>query len=210
MSYQFKGDKNQSSGNINHEGMQVIGDGNTISTGSVFPMHRLAPVAKRIETPLTNRVSLWLSIAASVVGIAAGAAGFMGAGSIFSVDGVSLASRIWMIVFFTFVLISIVGWNSFFWLRRRVYGGSVLGFTTEGRLRPSGRIGLDLVRLRGTCALCGSDMVCQNVPTQWVDLYQNGRVVRRDIKRREVQLVCTRNPDDERHRRRIDITETEA
>ncbi|MDR1387663.1 MAG: hypothetical protein LBJ44_08795 [Propionibacteriaceae bacterium] len=108
--------------------------------------------------------------------------------------------------------LSPLGWIFRHWLRDRTYGDHViLGRVPEGRLDSRGRYRLNFTKLRGTCAIDGSEMMPARVPTQETPLYMTDGTTKTKYSGYELQICCRRlGHKDVRHRGKVDLSDTEG
>jgi len=194
-------------GNVNNGGNQINGNNNMFHFNDDKPSHE-ARVRSQHELPISERFSLLFSIAASIATIASAKVAIrpaFAAMDSFSLVSFAEVSTKWMLLFMISALLSLLGWNFRYWMRRRTLGPTVLGITPLGRRGNDGKVRLNMVRLTGICAIDGSKMHSRSVETAWKTSIVNG-VEKRRVTKRENYLVCMRNPKDANHHGKIDAT----
>lgn len=111
-------------------------------------------------------------------------------------------------VFIAATVVALAGWTLWGGLRHSKYfPHAFFGVVPESR--PDGREHrLYLTRLRGVCAIEGAKMRPRRRLVHSEDRPTRDGGIQK-VRNYELQMVCTRNPSDERHRGRIDLTDTE-
>ena len=169
------------------------------------PTHRFE-VRQRRSTGISDCKLLWLCVFASLIAvIAATAAGLQ------RHDTRKLADlTVWLCVTGLAILIAVMAWYGFSWLRRHAFGDVLIfGYIPVGREDEHGRTRLYFERLIGKCGVDGSPMHVRRMPKRWMDVRDvYGNLLRRKVEEYQLCLVCDRNPDDEGHQGRLDPTET--
>lgn len=208
----------------NAENVTAVGGDNngvinnyTTAVPTGVPPHRIY-VEKRWATPITDQRILVLNLimtVGSVTSIVLGVIQTVGSVNSNGLDAITngITPAYWAIMIGTIALVvAILGWVFWRWLRSGTYNEHVLfGRVPEGRRDDRGHNRLYFTKLRGTCAIDGSEMIPQRVPTRWETRVMPDGSPKTRYYDYILQMSCRKlGRKDNRHRGKVDLSDTEA